>query len=182
MRTLVAMVAGAAALLGGCSLTPAPKMQSPPVPALTQDWILIAPPDNTLTAAFLSTFEYLPDGKARFPGNLERMSKQEQSSLRGLFQQVQAAPTPEARLQILTELSAETEAPIEQWRRVREFRSADQCEATRAELVKVTSEQTRNVGAYAGMPREEFQWPMLARSFEWSRCVPNEVAEARSES
>ena len=45
-----------------------------------------------------------------------------------------------------------------------------------AELVKVTGDQTHKFGAYAGMPREEFQWPMLARSFAWSRCVPDEVA------
>ena len=30
----------------------------------------------------------------------------------------------------------------------------------------------------AGMPREEFQWPLLARSFAWSRCVPDEVAKS----
>ena len=69
-----------------------------------------------------------------------------------------------------------TEAPVEQWREVRVFRSAAACKSTRAELVKVTGEQTRKFGAYAGMPREEFQWPMLARSFAWSRCVPDELA------
>ena len=45
-----------------------------------------------------------------------------------------------------------------------------------SELIKVTSEQTKKVGAYASMPREEFQWPLLAKSFQWSRCVPAEMA------
>jgi hypothetical protein len=180
MRTLVALVAGAAALLGGCSHTPNPPSQQANR-AVAQDWILIAPPDNTLTVAFLDTFEFLPDGKDRFPGRTDGMTEQDRRSLQGLFKQVQAAPTPEARLQILTELSAKTEAPVAQWRQVRAFKSSSECESTRAELVKVTSEQTEKVGAYAGMPREEFQWPLLARSFQWSRCVPGAAAGTQSE-
>jgi hypothetical protein len=182
MRTLVALVAlaaGAAALLSGCSTGPDPALQGQASRPLPQDWILIAPPDNTLTVAFLDTFEFLPDGKDRFPATTDGMSEPDRRSLQDLFKQVQAAPSAQARLQILTDLSAVTEAPLEQWRQVRGFRSADECESTRAELVKVTSEQTRNVGAYAGMPREEFQWPLLAKSFQWSRCVPNDVAAAR---
>jgi type IV pilus biogenesis protein CpaD/CtpE len=182
MRILVALVAGAAALLGGCSHTPDPARHSQASQLLPQDWILIAPPDNTLTVAFLETFEFLPDGKDRFPGAPKRMTEQDRRSLQGLFEQVKAAPTAEARLEILTELSAETEAPIEQWRRVRVFKSSSACESTRAELVKVTSEQSQKVGAYAGMPREEFQWPLLARSFQWSRCVPSAVAGPQSQS
>ena len=181
MRTLVALVAGAA-LLGGCSHTPDPQNPAQATRALSQNWVLIAPPDNTLTVAFLDTFEFLPDGKDRFPGKIDRMTEQDRRSLQGLFEQVRAAPTPEARVQILTDLSAETEAPIAQWRQVRVFKSSDACESTRAELVKVTSEQTQKFGAYAGMPREEFQWPLLAKSFQWSRCVPGAVAGPQSQS
>ena len=179
MRTLVALVAGAV-LLGGCSHTP-DSQQAQASRALPQDWVLIAPPDNTLTVAFLDTFEFLPDGKDRFPGKTQRMTEQDRRSLQGLFEQVRAAPTPEARLQILTDLSAQTEAPIAQWRQVRAFKSSGACESTRAELVKVTSEQTQKFGAYAGMPREEFQWPLLAKSFQWSRCVPGAVAGPQSQ-
>jgi hypothetical protein len=182
MRTLVALAASAAALLSGCSHSPDPALQSQASRPLPQGWVLIAPPDNTLTVAFLDTFEFLPDGNDRFPGRTDGMTEQDRRSLQGLFEQVKAAPTAEARLQILTDLSAETRAPIEQWRQVRAFKSAGECESTRAELVKVTSEQTRNVGAYSGMPREEFQWPLLARSFEWSRCVPGAPADARTQS
>ena len=182
MRTLVALVAGAAALLSGCSHTPDAARPSQVSRAMPQDWILIAPPDNTLTVAFLDTFEFLPDGKDRFPATTDGMAEPDRRSLQGLFEQVKAAPTAEARLHILTDLSAETEAPIEQWRRVRAFKSAGECESTRAELVKVTDEQTRKFGAYAGMPREEFQWPLLARSFQWSRCVPGATGGPRSQS
>ena len=180
MRTLVALVAGAV-LLGGCSHTPDPQNQAQAIRALPQDWVLIAPPDNTLTVAFLDTFEFLPDGKDRFPGKTGRMTEQDRRSLQDLFEQVRAAPTPEARLQILTDLSAESEAPVAQWRQVREFKSSDACELTRAELVKVTSDQTQKVGAYAGMPREEFQWPLLAKSFQLSRCVPSATTVSQSQ-
>ena len=175
MRTALAFVAGAAALLGGCSHTqsPIPSQASGPV---QQGWMLIAPPDNTLTVAFLDAFEFLPDGNAAFPRGTSGMTEQDRRSLRGLFDQVRAAPTPAASLKILSELSAETQAPVERWRRVRAFKSEDECRSTRDELLEVTDEQTRKVGAYAGMPREEFQWPLLARSFEWSRCVPDEQA------
>jgi hypothetical protein len=85
---------------------------------------------------------------------------------------VAAEPQPAGRLEILANVSAEIEAPLEQWREVRVFKSAVDCRSTREELVQVTDEQTRKFGAYPRMPREEFQWPMLARSFQWSRCVP----------
>jgi hypothetical protein len=179
MRTLVAFVAGTVALLSGCSHTPSP-VQSQASRSVPQDWMLIAPPDNTLTVAFLDTFEYLPDGNDRFPRTIDGMTEQDRRALQGLFEQVKAAPSPAESLKILTDLSAETDAPIGQWRRVRAFKSADECQSTRAELVKVTSEQTQKFGARRGMPREEFQWPLLARSFAWSRCVP-EGAEARSQ-
>jgi hypothetical protein len=174
MRILVALAAGATAVLGGCVTTPNPSVEASAV--VQQDWVLIAPPENDQTAAFLATFEFLPDHQDRFPGSTNGLSEPQRRSLEQLFEQVAAEQSPEGRLRVLTETSAVTEAPVEQWREVRVFRSAAACESTRAELVKVTGEQTRKVGAYAGMPREEFQWPMLARSFAWSRCVPDELA------
>jgi hypothetical protein len=174
MRILVALAVCATALLGGCLATPKPAVEATAV--VQQDWVLIAPPENHQTAAFLETFEFLPDHQDRFPRGTNGLSEQQRRSLEQLFEQVASEPSPEGRLRILTEISAVTEAPVEQWREVRVFRSAAACESTRAELVKVTGEQTRKFGAYAGMPREEFQWPMLARSFAWSRCVPDELA------
>jgi hypothetical protein len=179
MRSLVVLVAGAAALLSGCSHTPSP-VQSQASRSLPQDWMLIAPPDNTVTTAFLDTFEYLPDGNDRFPSKVDGMTVQDRRALQRLFERVRSAGSPKQSLQILTELSAQTDAPVGQWRRVRAFKSADACESTRAELLKVTSEQTRKFSAHAGMPREEFQWPLLARSFAWSRCVP-EGPDARGQ-
>jgi hypothetical protein len=174
MRILVVLAAGATVLVGGCVATPKPPAQA--AAAVQQDWVLIAPPDNHQTAAFLETFEFLPDHQDRFPRTTNGMTEQQRRSLQELFEQVAAEPSPEARVRILTESSAMTAAPVEQWREVRVFRSAAACESTRAELVKVTSDQTEKFGAYDGMPREEFQWPMLARSFASSRCVPDEVA------
>ena len=178
MRTALALLAGAAALLGGCSHTPAPVQTQ--ARSTSQDWILIAPPDNTVTVAFLNTFEYLPDGGDPFPGQIDGLTEQDRRSLQDLFEQVKAAPTPAAGLKILTELAAKNEAPVERWRRVRVFKSEEACKSTRAELLKVTDEQTQKFGAHAGMPREEFQWPLLARSFAWSRCVP-EASETRGQ-
>jgi hypothetical protein len=168
MRTVLAFAA-ATAVLGGCSHVPvqSPASQPPPEP-----WVLIAPPDDTTTSAFLETFEFLPDGSGRFPGAIDGMSEQDRRSLKDLYDQVKAAPTPAASLQILTDHASETEAPVERWRRVRTFKSEEACRSTREELLKVTDTQTRKVGAYAGMSREEFQWPLLEHSFEWSRCVP----------
>ena len=174
MRTLVALAAGATAVLGGCVATPKPPVEA--TAALQQDWVLIAPPDNHQTTAFLETFEFLPDHQDRFPRSTNGMTEQQRRSLQQLFELVAAEPSPEGRLRVLTETSAVTEAPVEQWREVRVFRSAAACESTREQLLKVTGEQTRKFGAYEGMPREEFQWPMLARSFAWSRCVPSELA------
>jgi len=176
MRTLVVLVVGATAMLGGCAETKAP-LDARALPQ--QDWVLIAPPEDHLTAAFLDTFEFLPDHQDRFPRDTDGLSEQEVRSLKTLFEQVAAEPSPEARLRVLTESSDTAKAPVERWREVRIFKSSVACESTRAELVKVTDEQATKVGAYDGMPREEFQWPMLARSFHASRCVPGHIA-ARS--
>ena len=175
MRIIVAFAAGATLLLGACAQTPTQPPQAATNVA-QENWVLIAPPDNVVTVAFLETFEFLPEHRARFPGSTNGLSEQHRASLERLFEQVAAEPAAEDRLKILTEVSALTDAPVEQWREVRVFKSAATCNATRGELIKVTSEQTRKLGAYARMPREEFQWPLLARSFEWSRCVPAEVA------
>jgi hypothetical protein len=171
MRILVAFVIGLLAITSGCSTTPTPA--KPAASAMSRDWVLIAPPDNTATVAFMEVFEFLPDGKTKFPGKTDGLSEADRRSLKSLFEQVKAASSAEASVQILTESSSVTDAPLPQWRQVREFSSSDACESTRAELLKVTDEQTKKFGAYPHMPREEFQWPMLGRSFQWSRCVPS---------
>jgi hypothetical protein len=172
MRTLVALVVGALAITSGCSTTePAPAQPA----ALKQNWVLIAPPDDTTTLAFMDVFEFLPARKDPFPGKTDGLPEQDRRSLKSLFERVKAAPSAEASVQILTESSTDPDAPLPQWRQVRKFSSSDACESTRAELLKVTDEQTKKFGAHPGMPREEFQWPMLARTFQWSRCVPSEV-------
>lgn len=175
MRMMVAFAAGATLLLGACAQTP----KQPPEVARNvaqENWVLIAPPDNVVTVAFLDTFEFLPEHRASFPGSTNGLSEQHRTSLARLFEQVAAEPAAADRLEILTEVSALTGAPVKEWREVRVFKSAGTCNATRGELIKVTSEQTKKVGAYARMPREEFQWPLLAKSFQWSRCVPAEMA------
>jgi hypothetical protein len=174
MRITVALAAGATLLLGACAQTPKP----PEVAAnlAQENWVLIAPPDNVVTVAFLETFEFLPEHRADFPRSTNGLSEQHRAALEDLFEQVAAERVPEDRLEILTEVSTLTEAPIKEWREVRVFKSAVACNSTRGELIKVTSEQTKKVGAYARMPREEFQWPLLAKSFEWSRCVPAAMA------
>ena len=174
MRMTVAFAAGATLLLCACAQTPKPPEVAKAV--AQENWVLIAPPDNVVTVAFLDTFEFLPEHRASFPRSTNGLSEQHRASLEHLFQQVAAEPVPEDRLDILTEVSALTDAPLKDWREVRVFRSAVACNATRGELIKVTTEQTKKVGAYAHMPREEFQWPLLAKSFEWSRCVPADMA------
>jgi hypothetical protein len=176
MRTALALVASVA-LLGGCSHFQSPVQTQ--ARATPQEWMLIAPPDDTLTLAFMDTFEYLPDGNDRFPGSVDGMTDQDRRSLQTLFEQVKAAPTPAASLKILADRAAHTEAPVERWRQVRVFKSEEACKSTREELIKVTDDQTQKVGARPGMPREEFQWPLLARSFAWSRCVPADAGAAR---
>jgi hypothetical protein len=176
MRTIAAaLAAGATALLGACAQTPKqpPQIAASDVPG---DWVLIAPPDNVDTVAFIETFEFLPDGDTSFPRSTNGLSEQDRASLRRLFEQVAAQPTPEDRVEMLTEISARTEAPVKEWREVRVFKSAVACNSTRAELIKVTDTQTKKVGAYSDMPREEYQWPLLAKSFKFSRCVPAAMA------
>jgi hypothetical protein len=174
MRIIVAFAASASLLLGACAQTP--KQPEVARTVAQEDWVLIAPPDNVVTVAFLDTFEFLPEHRARFPRDTNGLSEQQRASLEHLFEQVAAEPEVGERLEILTEVSAVTDAPLEDWREVRVFKSAVACNATRGELIKVTTDQTRKVGAYSRMPREEFQWPLLAKSFEWSRCVPAEMA------
>ena len=174
MRMTVAFAAGATLLLAACAQPPKPPEVAETV--AQGNWILIAPPDNVATVAFLETFEFLPEHRASFPGSTNGLSEQHRASLERLFEQVAAEPDVGERLEILTEVSAVTDAPITEWREVRVFKSAGACNTTRGELIKVTSDQTRKVGAYARMPREEFQWPLLAKSFEWSRCVPADMA------
>jgi hypothetical protein len=166
-----AVAVAAAAFLGACAQTPPPP-QDVATKVEQENWVLIAPPDNVATVAFIDTFEYLPDHKARFPGSTNGMSARDRASLEDLFKQVAAEAAAEDRLLILTEVSALTEAPVKQWREVRTFKSAVACNSTREELIKVTSDQTRKFGAYSDMPREEYQWPLLAKSFQFSRCVP----------
>jgi hypothetical protein len=175
MRIIVAFAVGASALLGAC----AQKSEPPPPIAATipqENFVLIAPPENVIVVAFREHFEFLPSHRARFPGSTNGLSEEHRALLESLFEQVAAEPAAEDQLAILTEVSTMTEAPLQEWRKVRVFKSAATCNATRAELIKVTSEQTKKFGAYPGMPREEFQWPFLAKSFEWSRCVPAEMA------
>jgi hypothetical protein len=172
MRIIVAFAAGAALLLGACAQTAKPPEVA--VSVAQENWVLIAPPDNVTTVAFIDTFEFLPEHKARFPSST--INGHDRASLERLFEQVAAEPVAEDRLEVLTEVSVLTEAPVKEWREVRVFKSAVACNATRGELIKVTGEQTKKVGAYARMPREEFQWPLLAKSFQLSRCVPAEMA------
>ena len=106
MRILVALVVGATAILGGCAETPKPSAMTGAIPQ--QDWILIAPPDNTVTVAFLDTFEYLPGHRDRFPGHTNGLGEQDRRSLESLFEQVAAEPSPEGRLRLVTEVSALT--------------------------------------------------------------------------
>jgi hypothetical protein len=174
MRIIVAFAVGASALLGACAQTSEPPQT--PANMAQENFVLIAPPDNVIVVAFRETFEFLPGHRAQFPRGTNGLSEQHRASLESLFEQVAAEPAVEDRLDILTEVSTMTEAPLEEWRAVRVFKSAATCNATRAELIKVTSAQAKKVGAYSGMPREEFQWPFLAKSFEWSRCVPAEMA------
>jgi hypothetical protein len=168
MRIIVAFAIGASALLGACAQTPEP----PPIAATIENWVLIAPPENVIVAAFRKHVEFLPAHRARFPGSTNGLSEEHRASLESLFEQVAAQPAAEDQLEILTEVSTMTEAPLKEWREVRMFKSATTCNATRAQLIKVTTDQTRKFGAYSRMPREEFQWPFLAKMFEWSRCVP----------
>ena len=177
MRTLVALAVGVTAVLGGCAQTPKSTVDARAL--AQQEWVLIAPPEDHLTTAFLETFEFLPDHKDSFPHSTNGLSEQEVRSLKSLFEQVAAEPSPEGRLRVLTESSDTAGAPVGQWREVRIFKSAKACKSTRAELVKVSDEQTQKVGAYAGMPREEFQWPMLAQSFHASRCVPSALTASQ---
>jgi hypothetical protein len=174
MRIIVAFAAGATLLLGACAQTPTQPEVA--INVAQENWVLIAPPDNVVTVAFLDTFEFLPEHQASFPGSTNGLSEQHLASLERVFEQVAAEPAAADRVEILTAISVLNEAPLKDWREVRVFRSAVACKATREELIKVTSEQTRKVGAYARMPREEFQWPLLAKSFEWSRCVPAAMA------
>jgi len=174
MRTLVAFAVGATALLAACAQTPKPPQVV--AKAVQENWVLIAPPENVATIAFRDTFEFLPEHKAHFPRSTNGLSEQDRASLEELFEQVAAEPAAEDRLEILTEVSALTEAPLKDWREVRVFKSATACAATREELIKVTDLQTKKVGAYPHMPREEFQWPLLAKSFQLSRCVPAAMA------
>ena len=171
MRIPVALVIGLLAIITGCSTT-TPTPAKPAASTMSRDWVLIAPPDNVATVAFMEVFEFLPDRKTRFPGETDGLSEADLRSLKTLFEQVKAAPSDEVRVQILTESSSLTDTPLPQWRQVREFSSSEACKSTRTELLKVTDEQTKKFGAYPHMPREEFQWPMLGRSFQWSRCVP----------
>ncbi len=172
MRIPVALVIGLLAITTGCSTT-TPTPAKPAASTMSRDWVLIAPPDNTVTAAFMEVFEFLPDRKSQFPGKTDGLSEEDRRSLKNLFEQVKAAPSAEVSVEILTESVSVTDAPLPQWRQVREFNSSDACKSTRAELLKVTDEQTKKFGAYPHMPREEFQWPMLGRSFQSSRCVPS---------
>lgn len=172
MRMIAAVVA--TAFLGACATPPAP--QEVAVQVEQEKWILIAPPDNVATVAFIETFEFLPDHRDRFPGHTNGMSEDDRASLEALFDQVAAEADAEDRLEILTEVAAETEAPVKDWREVRTFRSALSCNSTREELLKVTGDQTKKFGAYSDMPREEYQWPLLEKSFQFSRCVPEGMA------
>ena len=175
MRTTATLAAGVTILLAACAQTPKPP---PDVAAVVaqENWVLIAPPENITTIAFIDTFEFLPDHHANFPRDTNGLDELHRASLKELFEQVAAEPAAEDRLGILTEVSALTEAPIREWREVRMFKSVAACNSTRQELIKVTDLQTEKVGAYSGMPREEFQWPLLAKSFKWSRCVPAGMA------
>lgn len=173
MRITSALAIGLAALVAGCATSKPPAQKSA---AVSQDWILIAPPDNVVTVAFVEQFEFLPDHRDRFPGHANGLSEPDRHRLRELFEQITAQPSPAARVDTLTAASVHSDAPVADWRRVRVFRSAGDCEATRAELIAVTREQTVKYAPYTGMPREEFQWPLLARSYEFSRCVPSELA------
>jgi hypothetical protein len=181
MRIHVALVIGLLMIASGCSTT-TPTPAKPTASTMSRDWVLIAPPDNTASVAFMEVFEFLPDGRTKFPGKTDGLSEADRRSLKNLFEQVKAAPSAEASVEILTESASVTDAPLPQWRQVREFSSSDACESTRAELLQVTDEQTKKFGAYPHMPREEFQWPMLGRSFQWSRCVPRGLMPSSAQS
>ena len=172
MRTATALVITAAAL-AGCSLLPSdldPSATSSVLPAST-GWMLVAPPEDPAVAALRDTHARLPDGNGATPV-AATSDNDAPADLGALLVQLEGHPTANARARHLVERSARRDAPVAQWRRVREFDSAEACNATRQELQQVTREASRKIDYAPGMEMWRLDWAFLEWSNRWSQCVP----------
>jgi hypothetical protein len=171
MRRSLAFMVCAAALAAGCSTTE----QTPPAPSVqvSEDYMLIRPPDEVAVVHIMKAVTYMPDGDDRLPvSQLNGASEAERAATLALFKALIDQPSPEAKAEFLAHASVVRDAPMDDWQQVRLFRSEEKCETTRGELQQVTKAHSTRIGAKEGMLLHDLQFHLLAASFDLSRCVP----------
>jgi hypothetical protein len=170
MRKSLALTACAAALAAACT-TPEPPPA--PVAQVTEEYMLIRPPDELAVVHILEVITHMPDGNDRFPAQRTNgASDAAWTRSQALFKALNEQTSPQAQAELLAQESVDRDAPVDNWQQVRRFASKDKCETTRAELQNVTKVHSSRIGARHGMLLHDLQFHLLAASFDLSQCVP----------
>lgn len=171
MRKFLVLTVGAAALAAGCSTTPEPA--SEPEVQVSEEHMLIRPPDAAAVVHVLEVVSHMPDGNARFPAErLNGVAEAERTAAQQLFEALIGKGSPRAKAEFLAHQSVDRDASVDEWQQVRLFDSEDKCETTRAELQEVTKLHTERVEYAPHMLLNDLQFHLLASSFDLSDCVP----------
>jgi hypothetical protein len=170
MRRSLALTVCAAALAAACSTTeppPAPEAQ------VTQEYMLIRPPDELAVVHILEVITHMPDGNDRLPATRQNgATEAEWVKSQALFKALNEQTSPQAQAELLAQESVRRDAPVDDWQQVRRFASQEKCETTKDELQKVTKIHSSRIGAQQGMLLHDLQFHLLAASFDLSQCVP----------
>jgi hypothetical protein len=170
MRRSLAFTLGTAAIAAACT-TPEP----PParVAQVTEEHMLIRPPDELAVVHILEAITYMPDSNDRLPARpANGASAEEWERSQALFKALIAQSSPQAQAELLAHESVDRDAPVDNWQQVRRFASKEKCETTKAELQRVTKLHSTRIGAKHGMLLQDLQFHLLAASFDLSQCVP----------
>lgn len=169
MRLSTFLAAGLIGMLAACATqTPPP----PPPQTFSQNWVLLAPPDDPLVLALLDNIERLPGpgdelSRTAVPG----LTTARYRSLQRLFDEAKQLPSADQRGRYLVERAVLDTRPVHEWREVRRFSTGEKCETTLRQLQANTTEMDQKMAYRTGMYLDQLEWKVMARSFGQGRCI-----------
>lgn len=169
MRPSTLLAVGLMAALAACA---SPTREPAPPQTFSQDWVMLAPPDDPLVMALMENVERLPGpsdqlSRSAVPG----LTTARWQSLQRLHDEAKQLPSAEQRGRYLVDRAVLDTRPVTEWREVRRFSTAEKCEATLRQLQINTQDMDQKTRYRSNMYLNELEWPVMARSFDQGRCI-----------